>query len=182
MQALFFLTDGFEEIEALAPVDILRRGGVDVQTVSITGKQSVTGSHQITVLSDLLFSDLDASAIGNEATLILPGGPGWVSYKKHDGLLDLLRSQYKAGGRLAAICAAPAVLGVLGLLQGKKACCYPGLEAQLTGAEVINSPFVVDGSIITGRSAGASLMFGLALLEAIQGADAAARIKESLRL
>jgi 4-methyl-5(b-hydroxyethyl)-thiazole monophosphate biosynthesis len=176
-EAIVFLTDGFEEIEALTVVDILRRGGVDVITVSLTGNRTVTGSHDIPVIADTIFPNFNADI---NTMLILPGGPGTADYKKNEQLLNCLRNHYSAGGRLAAICAAPTLLGMLDILKGKKACCYPGFEQELSGAEICDVPVVVDGNIITGRSAGASMEFALAVLAVMKGDETAETVREKL--
>ena len=138
-----FLADGFEEIEALAPVDILRRAEVDVKMVSINDKLEVTGSHGIAVHADVLLKEVSEKA----DMLILPGGmPGTLNLQKCQPLCDMLK---KADGYVAAICAAPSVLGGLGLLKGKKATCYPGFEDKLEGAECVCDPVVVSGKTIT---------------------------------
>jgi 4-methyl-5(b-hydroxyethyl)-thiazole monophosphate biosynthesis len=141
-EAVLFLTEGFEEMEAVAPIDILRRGGVELVTVSLTGDETVTGSHGIPIRTDMLF-DATAFKPGQEL-LILPGGPGTAGYKKHERLLALLTAHHNAGGRLAAICAAPSILGGLGILNGKTACCYPGYEAELAGAAINYDNVVTD--------------------------------------
>ena len=162
---LLCLIDGFEEIEALATVDVLRRGEVDVQTVSLTGKREVTGSHDIVVQTDVLFDDADFGAAN---VLIIPGGT--PDFDKHEGLKEQLVEFDKAGKTIAAICAAPMVPGGLGLLDGKKATCYPGFEKYLKGAQLQDgAAVVVDGNIITGRGPGLALQFALQVLESIEG-------------
>lgn len=127
-----FLATGFEEVEALAPVDILRRGGVEIKTVSVTGDLLVESAHGVAIKADLLFEDAD---LASADLLLLPGGlPGATNLNEHEGLRKALVGQNERGGRIAAICAAPLVLGGLGLLNGKKATCYPGFEKYLTGA------------------------------------------------
>ena len=176
-EAIIFLVDGFEEIEALAVADILRRGEVDLITVSLTGNKTVTGSHGIPVITDMLFDDFDSDV---NAMLILPGGPGTSKYKEHKSLLDTLHEHSSNNGRIAAICAAPSILGMLGLLKDKKACCYPGFEKELTDAIVCDEPVVVDGNIITGRSAGASIEFALVVLATLKGSTVANVVREKL--
>jgi 4-methyl-5(b-hydroxyethyl)-thiazole monophosphate biosynthesis len=178
-EALVFLVDGFEEVEALATVDILRRGGVNTATVSLTGSHEVTGSHAIPVLADKLFPDFEMAMA---TMLILPGGPGTPKYKQHKEFLQLIKTHHEMGGRISAICAAPSILGMLGLLEGKKACCYPGFETELMGAVINNEPVITDGNIITGQSAGASLLFGLAVLSAIKGEEIAKKISVQMRI
>ena len=133
-KAYIFLADGFEEIEGLTVVDILRRAGVEIQMVSIMGRKELTGSHGIPVVADAVFEEVDFS----DGTLfVLPGGmPGTKRLAAHEGLAALLKEKNAEGKRLAAICAAPSVLGGLGLLKGRRAACYPGFEEALTGAEV----------------------------------------------
>lgn len=173
-----FLADGCEEIEALTPVDILRRAGEDVVTVSVTGKREVTGSHHITVQADQRIED---GAFTDADLLILPGGmPGTLNLGKNEKLKDILLSCYRNGGRLAAICAAPSVLGALGILDGRKAVCFPGFEEQLKGAEILSVPAVTDGSVTTGRGMGAAVDFALELLSQLQGKEAADRMAQTI--
>lgn len=157
---MFFAT-GFEEVEALTVVDILRRAGVAVDMVSVTGSIDVTGSHGITVRMDKLFEELDDSA----AMIVLPGGiPGTPNLKAHAGLVDMIKRFKAAGKYLAAICAAPTVYGELGLLEGKKATCYPGLEEGLIGAIKSTDSVVVDGQFVTSRGLGTAIDFSLKLV------------------
>lgn len=129
-----FLANGFEEIEGLAPVDILRRGGIDATTVSITGSREVTTSHGVTILADTTFED--AGEMADADLLMLPGGmPGSTNLNAHAGVLSTMRRQFDSGKLVAAICAAPMVLGTAGILQGKRATCSPGFQKYLTGAE-----------------------------------------------
>lgn len=159
-----FLADGFEEVEALCPVDILRRGGIDVKTVGVTGK-TVMGAHNIPVVADItveeaVFDGLDA--------VILPGGmPGTLNLQKDGTVEEFIKFAVDKGLLLAAICAAPSILGKLGILNGKKAVCYPGFEKELCGAQVLDLPCVKDGNIITGKGAGAAFDFGFLLLETL---------------
>lgn len=164
-KALIFLTTGFEEIEALATVDILRRGGVDIKTVSLTETKIVEGSHGIPVISDLMFQEAD---FANTDILILPGGT--VKINEHDGLKEQVKAFNNSGKLISAICAAPMVFGELGLLKGKKATCYPGFEKYLEGATLATSEnVVVEGNIITGRGPGLSFYFALEILEILEG-------------
>lgn len=161
-RALVFLADGFEEIEGLTVVDLLRRAGVGTQTVSISGKTEVKGSHGITVLADIVFEEMDHS--GTEL-YVLPGGmPGTKYLAAHKGLGKLLREAAASGKKVAAICAAPSVLGGLGLLSGRKAVCYPGFEDQLEGAEVTRQSVEVSGNITTSRGMGTAIPFALSLV------------------
>ncbi|PXV62657.1 4-methyl-5(b-hydroxyethyl)-thiazole monophosphate biosynthesis [Dysgonomonas alginatilytica] len=164
-KALIFLTTGFEEIEALATVDILRRGDVDVKTISLTDQKTVVGSHGIPVVADLLFSEADCSATD---MLILPGGTPKIN--DHEGLKKQVKAFSEADKDIAAICAAPMVLGGLGLLKGKSATCYPGFEKYLDGATLkTQEAVVVDGKIVTGRGPGLTFDFALQLLEVLAG-------------
>lgn len=157
---IFFAT-GFEEVEALTVVDILRRTGIETDMVSVTGELMVTGSHGITVQMDNLFEEIDDSA----EMLVLPGGvPGTPNLKAHQGLADMITRYNEAGKYLAAICAAPTVYGDMGLLVGRHATCYPGMEDSLLGAEVLTDAVVVDGHFITSRGLGTAIDFGLALV------------------
>ena len=173
-----FLADGFEEIEGLTVVDLLRRAGIDIHMVSVTGKNKVTGAHNITIETEQLIEELNFDVI---SMLILPGGmPGTKNLescellKKH--LLDFnLKDKY-----IAAICAAPSVLGHLEILNGKRACCYKGFEKDLYGANICEEPSVIDGNIITGRGAGCAISFALAIIEKIKGKNAANQIADSI--
>ena len=175
--AILFLIDGFEEIEALAPLDILRRGGVHVVSVSLMGKLDVAGARDITVMADMLFDDLEDTA---EAMLILPGGPGVPNYKNHKPFLDMLKKHSAKGGHLAAICAAPTILGMLGLLKDKSAVCHPTKEGELNAARLSYDNVLTDGNITTSRAAGTSLAFGLELLRILKGPEKAAEVAAAM--
>lgn len=167
--------DGFEEIEALAPVDILRRAGCDVTIVSMNGKEVVTSSRGVKIVADKLFEEMNYSLAD---MLVLPGGmPGSIHLDEHQGLGEKLIEAHKNGKWLAAICAAPLVLGHLGLLKGKNATCYPGNEQELIGATHTGASVVTDGNIITSKGAGVSVNFGLALVEVLEGAEKAQEVK-----
>ena len=170
MNALVFLATGFEEAEAVGTIDILRRGNIETVTVSITGDITVTGVHNIPVIADELFENIDFKAYD---ALVLPGGgPGSEMLNKHEGLRKALAGQYESGKLIAAICASPRVFGSLGLLNGKKATCYPGIEPELTGSTIVNEPTVTDGNIITGRGPGLVFDFGLAVVKYLSGNEA----------
>lgn len=157
-----FLADGFEEIEALLPVDILRRGGVAIQTVSVTGSELVTSSHGVTIKADLLFENTDLS---DADMLLLPGGlPGATNLNEHEGVRKALTEQNAKGKRIGAICAAPMVLGSLGLLHGRKATCSPGFEKYMDGAEYTAQLFQEDGNIITGEGPAATFPYAYRIL------------------
>lgn len=164
-----FLADGFEEIEGLAPIDILRRGGVEVRTVSISSRHQVQTSHGVTVVADILFADVDFS----DADLImLPGGmPGSVNLNNHAGVKQVAMQQFQKGKLIAAICAAPMVLGGLGILRGKRATCSPGFEEYLDGADYTSELCTVDGNVITGKGPAATLPYAYKLLELLTDTD-----------
>lgn len=162
-----FLANGFEELEALAPVDILRRGGQEVVTVSVTGTYWVESSHGVTMKADLLFEDAD---LGDADMLLLPGGmPGSVNLNQHEGVRQALLAHDAKGRLIGAICAAPMVLGSLGLLQGRRATCSPGFEVYLEGATYTHELCTVDGHIITGEGPAASFPYAYQLLSILTG-------------
>jgi 4-methyl-5(b-hydroxyethyl)-thiazole monophosphate biosynthesis len=174
-----FLAEGFEEIEALTVVDILRRAEIDITMVSITGSQQVTGSHNIATIADILFEECDYS---DADMLVLPGGlPGTNHLMEHPGMDQLLKKFAAEEKKLAAICAAPKVLGTKGILQGKKATCYPGHEDSLLGAYIMSAAVVEDGNITTSRGMGTSIDFSLALVKIFQGAEESERIARAIQ-
>jgi 4-methyl-5(b-hydroxyethyl)-thiazole monophosphate biosynthesis len=181
MEKIFiFLAEGFEEIEAVATIDILRRGGLDVTIVSITGQLPVTGAHDIPVTADVLFENADFST---GSLLVLPGGmPGAANLNAHQGLKNLLLQYATEGKKIAAICAAPLVLGGLGLLQGKKATAYPGYESTLKGAQYEEKTVVKDGNIITGKGPGFTFNFALTIVEELQGKSKADEVASGMLL
>ena len=162
-----FLATGFEDIEALAPVDIMRRAGLDVQTVSITGERVVESAHGVGIVADLLLPDVDFS---EAEMLVLPGGlPGSTNMDACQPLTQAIVRHFEAGGAIAAICAAPLVFGHLGLLQGRRATCYPGVEPELKGATYTAAIVEQDGNIITGKGPGAAFEFGYTIVEFFRG-------------
>ncbi len=162
-KAFIFLAEGFEEVEALTVVDILRRGGIDLKMVSITDDLVVTGAHQITVRADLKFADGDFEEAD---LLILPGGmPGTKYLMVHKELGELLREADKKQKLIGAICAAPTVLGALGILKGEEAVCYPGLEKQLKAGTIGTDEVAVSRHLTTSRGVGTAIPFALKLLE-----------------
>lgn len=183
MTSYVFLAEGFEEVEALTPVDVMRRAGLEVKTVSITDSHRVTGAHGVTVEADMLFHQVD---FGDADRLIAPGGmPGSSNLHAFEPLNHLLRNHYANGRHIAAICAAPAVvLAPLGILSGKKATCYPGFEKVLTenGAIVEARRYVVDGNVITGNGPSSALLFALAIVADIQGKEAANTVASGMLL
>ncbi|NDL66486.1 DJ-1 family glyoxalase III [Anaerotalea alkaliphila] len=162
MKAAIYLATGFEEIEAVNIMDVLRRGRVDLEVVSVTGDLLVEGGHGIPLQCDRLFEEKKEEACD---LLILPGGmPGTLNLGEHQGLGDTLKEAHRQGKRLAAICAAPSVLGGLGILQGKKATCYPGYEGKMEGAKATGLAYTKDGNIFTAKGAGVAMDFGFELL------------------
>jgi 4-methyl-5(b-hydroxyethyl)-thiazole monophosphate biosynthesis len=160
-----FLTTGFEEIEAVATVDVLRRAGLNVKTVSLTGERRVAGSHGIPIEADLLFEETLFPAA---ELLVLPGGT--EAYNDHEALKKEIRAFYDSGRKVAAICASPMVLGQLGILRGRKATCYPSYEEYLEGAILhTDRAVVVDGNVITGKGPGLTIDFALQLVEILTG-------------
>jgi len=178
MKVYIFLADGFEEIEAITVIDVLRRAGVDIRTVSITGKNEVIGSHEIKVTADLLF---DESLLKDGEMIVLPGGmPGTANLSKHDGLSGLIRYYSENDKWIAAICAAPMVYGRMGLLKGKCATCYPGFEKDLAGAELKVDKVVVDGKCVTSRGPGTAIYFALKLVEVLKDSQTADKLKKGM--
>jgi len=173
-----FFAEGFEEIEALTVVDILRRGGIDVDMVSVTGARRVTGSHKITVETDKLLEEVDFE---ETRMLVLPGGmPGTKGLEATELLMEQVDAFYEKGKYIAAICAAPSIFGHKGILKGRTACSFPSFESHLEGAEVSKEPVVVSDNVITSRGMGTAIPFGLKLLELFAGEKAALEMKERI--
>jgi 4-methyl-5(b-hydroxyethyl)-thiazole monophosphate biosynthesis len=175
-----FLANGFEDIEALIPVDVLRRGGVEVVTVSVVkGSQVVETAHRVRIEADKLFADCDFS---DADLLMLPGGmPGASNLNNHEGVRQALLKQHAAGKRVAAICAAPLVLGGLGILRGKRATCYPGFEQTLEGATYTGELCTVDGNVTTGEGPAAAFPFAYSLLAQLKDEQTAQQIAVGMR-
>ena len=175
-----FLADGFEEIEALAPVDVMRRAGLPVTMVSVTGNSVVQGAHGIPVVADAAFDSLDYA---DAALLFLPGGlPGATNLEAHEGLAQLLMAKAEAGDVvLSAICAAPLVLGGLGLLVGKQATCYPGFEDTMKGASYTADKVTVDGNVITACGPGAAWELGFTFVERFCGVAKAYELRQGMQ-
>lgn len=172
------VANGYEEIEMLTVVDLVRRAGMICDIISVTGEKELTSSHQVRVLADLLYED--ANFDGYDA-LVIPGGmPGTINLGEHAGVCEQLKKAYAKGKLIAAICAAPTVFGKLGLLEGKKAICFPGMEHQLTGAAVTFEPVVCDGNIITSRGMGTAIDFGLAILAYLEDETAASELAKKI--
>lgn len=173
-----FLADGCEEIEALTVADLLRRAGIEIDLVSITDSTKVEGAHNIIIESDRLFKDIDLEVYD---MLVLPGGmPGTLNLGKHKGVTENVVKFNNAHKLIAAICAAPSILGDLGILDGKRAICYPGYEDRLKGADICLEPVVSDQNIITSRGMGTAIPFGLAIIEKLSDKDTADKIKNSI--
>ena len=181
MKTIFvFLAEGFEEIEALTPVDVLRRAGLSVQTVSIMDEQAVAGAHGVPVLADKMFAEINPE---DAEMILLPGGlPGATNLDAHEGLSRMILEFADAEKPLAAICAAPLVLGNRGLLQGKKATCYPGFETYLQGAEYTAALVEQDGNVITGKGPGAAMEFAFAIVEKYCGIDKVNELKQGMMI
>lgn len=171
------LVDGFEEIEALTPVDILRRCEIPVTTVGVFGKY-VTGSHNITIEADIL---IDEVSLSDMKLLMLPGGPGYPNYDKSDAVTELINYANDNGIFISSICAAPSVIGKMGLLSGKKATCFPGFEEFLRGARIVPEKAVIDGNFITGKGAGAAAEFSFLMAEVLSDKETAEKIKKSMQ-
>lgn len=173
-----FLATGFEDIEALAPIDIMRRAGLDVVTVSITGSNVVASAHGVSVLADALIEDIDFAAA---EMIVLPGGlPGSTNLDACQTLREGIRAHFEQGKPLAAICAAPLVYGHMGLLRGVKATCYPGVETELAGATYTAAIVEKDGQFITGKGPGAAMEFGYALVERMLGEAASEPLRKGM--
>lgn len=171
-----FLTTGFEEIEALGTIDVLRRAGISIKSISLTGEKTVVASHGVSVIADELFDNSDLSDV---VMLILPGGTPKIN--DHAGLKKRVLEFNDAGKNIAAICAAPMVFGGLGLLRGKRATCYPGFEQYLDGAILsTQDAVVVDGNIITGKGPALTIDFALQLVEILEGTAKRAEVAKGL--
>lgn len=173
-----FLAEGFEEIEGLTVVDLLRRANIETEMVSVMEGKQIKGSHGIKVTADSMFTDVDFS---DADFLVLPGGmPGTLNLGNHEGLCELLKKHYGEGKNIAAICAAPSIFGQLGFLNGRIATCYPGFESKLEGAIVCATKVAVDENVITSRGLGTAIEFALKLIEVIVGLEKAMEIREGI--
>lgn len=169
-----FLADGFEEIEGLTVVDLLRRAGIEVTTASIMGDLMIHGSHGINVKADTSFTDVNFEEMD---MVVLPGGlRGMQNLKAHAGVRDVLLDYDKKGKWIAAVCASPTVFGAFGLLNGRKATCYPGMEGELTGADYVVEPVVIDSHVMTSRGMGTTIDFALAQIRVLLGEEKAVEI------
>ena len=187
MKAYIFLADGFEEVEALATADLLIRAGIDTKLVKVptgdeSGCKAVRGSHNIKVKPDLtLDKDITAENLMDGDCVVLPGGmPGTKNLAANSDVISTVKAYNDAGKVVAAICAAPSVLGTNGLLNGKKATCFPGFEDKLQGADFTATGAVADGNIVTGRSMGSAVTFGLKVIEVLLGKEAADKTEASI--
>jgi 4-methyl-5(b-hydroxyethyl)-thiazole monophosphate biosynthesis len=174
-----YLTEGFEETEAITVVDLLRRADISIQTVSMMKDLTVTGSHEIPVIADTLYEDVNYD---NCEMVILPGGPGVQRLLEHKGLSDTLKEVAQAGKYIAAICAAPKVLAANGLLDGKQATIYTGLEKDLGNAVYKKEKVVQDGNIITSKCLSTSVDFALKLIEVLVSTEASKKVREAILL
>ncbi len=175
--AIFF-AEGYEEIEALTVVDICRRCGLTIDMVSITDNKNVKGAHDIDVCMDMTFSETDFDSYD---MLVLPGGGnGTKNLEAFEPLMKQVDAFFEAGKYVAAICAAPSILGHRGILKGRKACCYPGFESHLEGAEVTAGPVEVSGHVITSRGMGTSIEFALAIVSVFCGEKAAEEMAKTI--
>ena len=173
-----FVSDGMEEVECLAVCDVLVRAGVEVKLVSIMGRKEITGSHGFNLTADALFEEITDDA----DVLFLPGGlPGTNHLRDHEGLAKMLKAHAAAGKRLAAICAAPSVLGGLGLLAGHEATCFPGFEEKLTDAVCTGAGVVTDRLVTTGRGMGWSIDLGLELVKLLTDSETSDALREKIQ-
>ncbi len=172
-----FFAEGYEEIEALAVVDVCRRCGIETDMVSVTGNKTVAGGHDIKVLADLLFEDIN---VNDYSMLVLPGGlKGTQGLEAHEGLMAAVDSFYAEGKYIAAICAAPSIFGHKCILKGRVACSHPNFESHLEGAELTHEPVAVDGNVITSRGMGTALDFGLVISSLLVGREKAESVAAS---
>lgn len=171
-----FLAEGFEEIEAATPVDLLRRAGLQCKLVSVTGQLDVMGAHGIVYKADMLF---EAGEYHEAEAIILPGGmPGTLNLQKHEGLKSVIKELFEQGKYICAICAAPMILGNMGLLSGRRATIFPGMEEHLHGAQLSHDMVCADGNIITSRAPGTAFKFALKLIEVLVDKEKKEQIKK----
>lgn len=173
-----FFANGFEEVEAITVVDVLRRAGADVKLVSINWDNNVEGAHGLKIVCDCIF---DRCNFDDADLLVLPGGmPGTDNLRNHLGLIELVKEANKKGTNISAICAAPIILGKNNLLVGKKATCYPGCEGLLNGATVLKEKVVEDGNIITSNGPASALDFSLSLAKRLFGEEVANSVAKAM--
>lgn len=173
-----FMADGCEEIEGLTVVDLVRRAGIEIEMISVSGEKSVTGSHKIAFQTDVSKADADFASYDG---IVLPGGMPGTTHLMEDDTVNRVIKEFATSGKLvAAICAAPSVLGNAGLLEGKKATCYPGVEGKLTGADFVTDPVAKDGNIITSRGLGTAIEFAAEIVAYLLDENVAKSLKESI--
>ena len=176
-----FLAEGFEEIEALCPLDLIRRAGLEICTVGI-GNRYITGAHGMTVAADITDDEYLAKNDITPEMIILPGGmPGTLNLDASPAVDVAIRHALECNAYIGAICAAPLILGRRGLLKGLRATCYPGFENELTGALEIGGKVIRDGNIITAAGMGVALEFGLELVSVLAGPETAGNIKDAIQ-
>lgn len=179
MTVYTMLADGFEEVEALAVVDVLKRAEIAVYMVSITGERLVTGAHQIGVYADICFDEADFEKCD---MIFLPGGmPGTLNLKNHKGLTEQIKNFDKSGKKLAAICAAPSILGELGILNGKRAVCFPGFEDSLKGAVIVDERAVTDGTVFTSKGMGTAIDLGLEIVKHVADKEKSEQLARTIQ-
>lgn len=171
------LVDGFEDIEALEVLDILRRAGIDVKTVGVFDKE-VTSSHNVTVFADISFDEID---VNKTEMIILPGGPGHTLYEKSAELIEIIRYLADNEVYISAICAAPSVIGKMGLLKNRKFTCYPGFEEFCEGGLFTDKKAVCDGKFITGKGPGAAADFGFMIVETLKNCSEAEKVRKEMQ-
>lgn len=176
MNIVIPLADGFEEIEAVAPIDVFRRAGYTVVTAGL-GKNEAAGSHSIKISADRVLSELNPADFD---AIVLPGGPGTKNLNNDSAVIGFVRAIHAKGGLCGAICAAPTVLGTAGILKGRRATCFPGEETKLGGAVFTGSVVEVDGMIVTGKAAGSAISFALAIVAVLSGKDAADALRKKM--
>ena len=175
---MIFIAEGFEELEAITIIDLLRRVSVNVDIVSLESDLKVRSAHDVYVVCDKLFGDINNFDVD---MIILPGGAlGVANIKKHDGLSKVIKDFNNQNKLVAAICAAPTALGQLGILEGKNATCYPGCESELTNADIVDERVVIDGNIITSKGPGTAIDFSLKLVEILLNKEISNELKKDL--
>jgi protein deglycase len=177
-KAVIHLANGFEEVEAVTPIDVLRRAGCEVTVVSVTGSREVNSSRGLTIVADLLFEQMNYA---DADIIIFPGGqPGSDNLNKHEGVKELIRNFNARGKMIAAICAAPMILSMADIIQGKRVTCFPGVESKLKGAICTGNAVETDGNIITGKAAGSAMKFSLLLAEKLIHKNKAEELKKNM--
>lgn len=173
-----FMADGCEEIEGLTVVDLVRRAGIEIEMISVSGEKNVTGSHKIAFQTDVSKADADFASYDG---IVLPGGMPGTTHLMEDETVNRVIKEFTQDGKLvAAICAAPSVLGNAGLLEGKTATCYPGVEGKLTGANFVTNSVAKDGNIITSRGLGTAIDFAAEIVAYLNGKIVADKLKTSI--